>query len=124
MVCLEVLTSLVWAGDWGAAHILEWISVSPVHTLQPVVASLHSTAPLGLQAAAASFVSSLLASVYSSDVTAHHDQEATLANILDVPVRLLNDQVTMIFTLLKFITVKKVIYINLVKSIFTFECMK
>ncbi|XP_027230320.2 rotatin [Penaeus vannamei] len=92
MVCLEVLTSLVWAGDWGAAHILEWISLSPVHTLQPVVASLHSTAPLGLQAAAASFVSSLLASVYSSDVTAHHDQEATLANILDVPVRLLNDQ--------------------------------
>lgn len=100
LVCLEVLTSLVWAGDWGAAHILEWIAVSPAHTLQPVVASLHSTAPLGLQAAAASFLSSLLSSVYLSDVKTHQDQESTLASILDVPVRLLNDQVTIMVVLI------------------------
>ncbi|XP_069941170.1 rotatin-like isoform X2 [Cherax quadricarinatus] len=92
IVSLEVLNALVCGRGWGAARIIEWISVSPALILRPMVAGFHVSASAERQAATVAFLTNLLHEVFHSEISTQQDLPVVISRVLDDPVQLLNDQ--------------------------------
>ncbi|XP_068219569.1 rotatin-like [Palaemon carinicauda] len=92
IVGFELLNILTHGGRLGTSQIIDWVTASPALTLRPLVLSLHSSSPRGLQTAATSFLISLLYSVLDGDNLQDGTVESNLSKMLDTPVKLLNDQ--------------------------------
>ncbi|XP_066980837.1 rotatin-like [Macrobrachium rosenbergii] len=93
IVGFELLNALTHGGGLcGTSPIIEWIIASPALTLRPLVLSLHSSSLLNLQRAAASFLISLIYSVFPDENLPESTAEFNLSKRLDMPVKLLNNQ--------------------------------